>query len=537
MIKILFKKQMASLLYSLQGGGKRKADGKKPSGRRAKWMVALLVFCYFSMGMAFFCISNALGDALFATGTVWLYYAVMGLIALCLGIFGSIFSTYTWLYKAADNDLLLSMPIPPSAILFVRMASVWLFSLIYISVVYIPAMVYCWIHMPQTFLTVLCPLLTMLLLSGIVLAVSCLLGWVVALIGTKLRNTKILTVLLVFLGLSVYYVISFNMQSLIENLVQHLDRLAEVFRENAWPLYAIGQASAGDAALTALLLAVSALAVFVTWRVLSAGFNRIVTNRQGHKKTVYRERQARSTSVSAALLRREVKRFFSSTAYMLNCGLGTLIMPALGILALVKVGDLALALVEMQAAAPELKELFPALVAAAVCMISTMNLITVPSVSLEGEQLWLIRSLPVPTAKILAAKQWLHLLLTVPPALICCICCGIAFRFSFLQILMIVLPALAFIAFISAAGLALNLKKPNLNWTNETQAIKQNVSALIIIFGGWVLVIGLGALYWLLQASLSVTAWVAICTVLFALTAWLITAWINRRGVVLFEAC
>ena len=46
-------------------------------------------------------------------GFSWLYFAVMGLMAIAVGIIGSVFSTYSTLYLAKDNDMLLAMPIKP----------------------------------------------------------------------------------------------------------------------------------------------------------------------------------------------------------------------------------------------------------------------------------------------------------------------------------------------------------------------------------------------------------------------------------------
>ena len=43
---------------------------------------------------------------------ILIYVAVMSLIALMLGVFGSVFNTSAALYLPKDNDLLLSMPIP-----------------------------------------------------------------------------------------------------------------------------------------------------------------------------------------------------------------------------------------------------------------------------------------------------------------------------------------------------------------------------------------------------------------------------------------
>ena len=54
-----------------------------------------------------------------------------------------------------------------------------------------------------------------------------------------------------------------------------------------------------------------------------------------------------------------------------------------------------------------------------------MNLLTPPSVSLEGKTLWLLQSLPVTPWQALRAKLDLHLACTLPPApLPCCACCG-----------------------------------------------------------------------------------------------------------------
>ena len=61
------------------------------------------------------------------------------LIAILLGIFGSVFSTYTGLYLAKDNDLLLSMPIPVQTIMFARLMGVYLMGLMYLAVVIVPA--------------------------------------------------------------------------------------------------------------------------------------------------------------------------------------------------------------------------------------------------------------------------------------------------------------------------------------------------------------------------------------------------------------
>ena len=76
----------------------------------------------------------------------WLYFALMGLLAVFLGAFGSVFNTYASLYLAKDNDLLLSMPIPVRTMLLAsRLLGVYLMGLLYSGVVILPAVIVYWV--------------------------------------------------------------------------------------------------------------------------------------------------------------------------------------------------------------------------------------------------------------------------------------------------------------------------------------------------------------------------------------------------------
>ena len=110
----------------------------------------------------------------------WLYYVILGLLALLLGAFGSVFNTYSGLYLAKDNDLLLSLPIPVRAILTSRLLTVYLLGLMYSAVVSVPAVIVYWVRTGASAANVLGGVLFVLLISLLVLVLSCLLGWAVA---------------------------------------------------------------------------------------------------------------------------------------------------------------------------------------------------------------------------------------------------------------------------------------------------------------------------------------------------------------------
>lgn len=64
------------------------------------------------IGGMFTLLSLAMCQDMAKVGMSWFYFAIMGLMAILLGAFGSVFTTYSSLYLPKDNDQLLSLPIP-----------------------------------------------------------------------------------------------------------------------------------------------------------------------------------------------------------------------------------------------------------------------------------------------------------------------------------------------------------------------------------------------------------------------------------------
>ena len=143
----------------------------------------------------------------------------MGLFAVLLGAFGSVFNTYAGLYLPKDNDLLLSMPIPVSVLVAARLFGVYLMGLLYSVVVILPAIIVYWIIAGGTLPAVLGGGLITLLISLFVLTISCVLGWLVAKVRQKLKHKSLITVLVSLAVIGIYYFIYFKAQSLIQNLL------------------------------------------------------------------------------------------------------------------------------------------------------------------------------------------------------------------------------------------------------------------------------------------------------------------------------
>ena len=275
----------------------------------------------------------------------------------------------------------------------------------------------------------------------------------------------------------------------------------------------------------ALVLAVGiVLLCAALGRALSGPYLTLMTTRRGAVKRT-RARLARRSSLRRTLLRRELLHLGSSASYLLNCAMGSLALLLLS----GAMGYKADALRALAAQLPA-RELGVVLLTFTVVLVAGMNLLTVPSVSLEGEQLWQLQSLPVTPWQVLRAKLDLHLLVTLPPALLCLACGLVLLRAPWTSALLAGLLVALDVVFTAAAGLMLGVAMPRFHWTSEMAVIKQDPSVLLALLLNWAagFVLGVGVLV-LAQFVPAEAAWMAALGIL-ALADGAALRWLKTKG-------
>lgn len=334
MFRTLMKKQLLEL-----GSGFFYDQKKKRARSKAGSIVLLVLYGLLVFGLIggmFFSLATVLCGPLLQLGFDWLYFALLGLIATLLGVFGGVFNTFSGLYNARDNGLLLSMPIPPRYILLSRLGGVYIMGLIFSAVATVPAAIVYFLLRAFSLPRLLGAVLYVLDVSVLVAALSCILGWVVAKISAKLKNKSALTVIVSLLFAGGYYYASANLGTIIEALLDDAAGFAGKLRVWAYPYYLLGRAAAGEwlpMLLATLLTAALFAAVFY---VLARSFIRICTAGGQAARKPIKATAAAVRSQSGALLHRELRRFFSSPNYVLNCGMGLLFMPLAAAALLIK---------------------------------------------------------------------------------------------------------------------------------------------------------------------------------------------------------
>lgn len=525
MLRVLLKKQS---LEMFSRSFQRNNSKKKMSKAYIIFISILFAYVFIALGTMFFFMAAMFCEPLCEAGLSWLYFALMGIMSITLGVVGSVFTTYSTIYQAKDNELLLSMPIKPSNILFVRMLIVYFTGFVFQAIVSIPTSIAYFMVEKITVAALMFQGLILFLLPLLSMVISCILGWIIALISPRMKYKNFITVILSLGFIVGYYYVYMKMYTYLQLILINSVAIGSKIKTFLYPLYQMGLGATGQL-IPMIIFAVFILAVFgLIYKLLSASFLKLATMNKGIVKNKYKEKSMRQGSVKSALLGKEYKHFLGSSAYMLNGGLGTVFLIVVAILAVWK-KDMLVLLIGSEGL--NLTSLAPLIICAVIIIIESMNVITAPSISLEGNSLWIVKSLPISLWQVLEAKLRIHMQLTLIPALVGTLTLIIILKVPVFQAI-IMLLCISFATFCMAAfGLLINLKLPNLNWTNEATVIKQGMSVLIAMLVPWGIIMLLIGLFFVTKNVIMADVFLGLVTVLFGILSGLLFYLLKTNGV------
>ena len=112
------------------------------------------------------------------------------------------------------------------------------------------------------------------------------------------------------------------------------------------------------------------------------------------------------------------------------------------------------------------------------------------SISLEGKNLWILKSLPINIKDIFISKVMVNLTILLPTLLVSSIILTYIAKLSIIQFIALLFTPVMYAFFISGFGLLINLFFPDFNWTNEVKVIKQSIAVLASLAVGMLVAMG-----------------------------------------------
>ena len=517
MLKILLKSRLLSLWASLS-----KSTNKKRKGITGAALAVVFVFLGIYMLGVFSALFYEMSITFKGSGEEWAVITLGTIVASSFCLIGSIFTTKTQIFESRDNDLLLSMPIKPKYILASRILVLLVINFGLESVVMLPCLVVYGIACGYTLVGGILALLTYILIPFLVLAVSAILAWIISYISSKLKNKNLVSTVLYLICFGAYMYFCFGVSN-----EEMININPDIFR-NTFIFYYVGNSIANGNLLHFLYFALAAIIPSViTFVLINRSFIKIITTKKSSVKIEYKEKAQKTSTPFMALTKKELRRFFATSMYMLNSGIGVIMLLIVSVAISIKAPDL-LNSIETQfsdvtQAVPVdlVKGLIPVALAIMSTFILSTCMVSTPSISLENKSLWILQSLPIKPSTILFAKITAHVIICVPVSIIAMIIPCIAFKVSILNTILVLIATASMGFFTAYFGMYLGLKFPKFDWINETVAVKQGMAVFGSMFGSMLYALILSAIGFIVGAinpSLGIVAIiissVILCTLL-----------------------
>lgn len=524
MLKTLLKKQLLEDVAFIIRNPK---NGKKRGKGALIGFIVLYAYLFAIFGFMFFKFGDFIWKPYDMLNLRWLYFSLFGIVATTIGVFMSLFTVYSNIYQAKDNELLLSLPIPPSYILIAKMLNCYLMAFVTEALVLIPCYIVYFINSSFSIGILLISFLNVLIMPLFAVAIGCILGWIVALIASKIkkniRTIAIILVSIVFFG--AYYYLMSDASKFMNVFISHPEKIADVTKSTFYPFYIFGKGCTGDIKSLLIFSAIALAVILAVIFVLSKTFISLATKNKGSSIKRFQKHGLSSATADNALLKREFLRLGSSPVYILNCCMGCILTVIALVFTILK-RDILLMIPQSYAG------IIACLV---IALLSSMNDITAPSVSLEGKSLWIIQSMPVDSWKVLKSKIKVHMIVSLIPILVFTGVIEVIFDMTLVSRIMLPVYAVLFTIYEALFGLMLNLKMPNLTWTNEAIAVKQGGSILLAILGSMGIVILLSLPYIIWHNLFDPDVYIILSAVLILAATVIIYMWLKKRGTKIFS--
>lgn len=406
-------------------------------------------------------------------------------------IIEGIYKSGNLLFNCKDDNLLLSLPIKKSTVLFIRIFKFYVFELLYNSLFLLPSIVIYAVYVKPGVLYYLVSLVGLLIFPIIPILISCIIGAFITFVASRFKGKNVVqTIMTIALLLFIMY-FSYNSENLIKNIAQNASSINDFITKIYYPAGAfIDLIFEFNIIKLFEFIFINLFLFLITVILIGKVYYKINSSTKAVKiNKTKKEYTIKTLSITKSFIKKELNRFFNSTVFITNAGFGLVLFIIGCILFIIKFDSVAnmIKQIEPTLTVEYIRNCIPVLLFGFICFASFMTSITSSMISLEGKSFNILKSLPIEPFVIVRSKILTAVLIMIPCILIGDIIMFISFRFSLVSILLILAASILLPLLSETIGIIVNLKYPRMDAKNDTEVVKQSMSSAISVFIGIVL--------------------------------------------------
>ena len=466
----------------------------KQKGKKTITTYLLLAFITYAIMSSIYSYANFFLDSF---ASVHLEHLVLAIFVIMISLFTIVEGIYKCgplIFNCKDDQLLLSLPIKKSTVLFIRLLKFYVFELIFNSLFMLPVILAYIVYTNNTSIIFYLVSLVMLIILPIVpIIISLILGFISSSISSRFKYKNIVETIVAFIFLLGMMYVSFNIKNVLNYLVENATTLNELITKFYYPAGMYSKLAVDFNLLEFIIfILINVGLLVIAIYVLSLFYFKINSNLKEVTKSSKgsKDYKIKYSSVTKSLIKKELNTFVSIPVLIINAGFGLVLFIAMAIILVIKYDSL----LDMVSSF-ELMNIDKSLIInntsliifALICFTSFTTYITNSLVSLEGKGINILKSLPVNVKTILMSKVYTCELITAPIILVGNILLFIKFKTSILDIILLSLLAILVPLISHIGGLIINLYYPKLDFETSAEVVKQSFSTFICSMLGMVM--------------------------------------------------
>lgn len=417
-----------------------------------------------------------IAPTLYQMGMLDMLIGLMMAVASFLIMFTSLYKVVGLIIGCKDYEMLAALPLKNSTIMISKWMTLYIGNFLIILLILVPG-----IYIYQSYVSVDIGFYVIFLLCTLVLpllpiVVGCMIGVIIKMASSRFKYSNFITIILVFGAMGAYMYFITSIQS--DGQLTEIAAMITTMLNQMYPLTGTFINAVCNQDITALLifLCINILTFGIfTWLIAKCymRLNNLLT--ASHSNSNYHLKETKRTKVLPTLIKKEVKRYFASTIYVVNTAMGE----ALQLLAVGYILIQGLESFEQLFESGDISSIIAVLIPLFICLTAGLGCTTHVSISIEGKQFWISKSLPITPMQIFLSKMAVYWIFAIPISIFSTIALSLIFKLTILQIITNIAIVVIFILCLSMFGLVINLHFPQFDWQSETKLVKQSMASFL----------------------------------------------------------
>ena len=463
----------------------------KTKSQKKSSKILFLIFISLILFMSIYYYADMFMKPLHSVNLEYVLLTLFILITSIMALMEGIYKSSSLLFNCKDDNLLLSLPIKKSTVLFLRVLKFYLFELLYNSLLLIPAIFVYVRYVNVSFSFYIVTLFGILLFPIIPIIISCFIGGIVSSASAKFKFKNFAQIFITTLFILLIMYFSFNLEKIISNLAENATSINDLITKLYYPAGAyISLITEFNIGKFLLFIFIHLILFGITILILSNVYFKINTNIKAikvSKKSNHYTIKAYSQMIS--FIKKELNRFINTPVFVINAAFGLVLFIVMCIIITFKMDTFASLLSEnnVNFSKDTIMYYIPVIHFALIAFASLMSSITSSMISLEGKSFTILKCLPISPTKIIISKVLTAVIIMIPCIFIGNIILFVKYNYGLLEIMLLTVISIVLPMVAELIGILVNLKYPKLDFSNDTEVVKQSISSTIAVFIGMAL--------------------------------------------------